>query len=127
MKLRVTLLARTLALLWAGFWTVFFVAESWAWRTPVHAALPWVGAGLLFVILALIPWRWETAGGILLVVAGLAVRTAYAIWPPPGLPLAGRVLTTVVFSGPPVAAGILFLLPQQNLWGDSGSGSRPKL
>lgn len=111
MKLRLALLACALALLWAGFWMFFFVAESWAWHTPVLVALPWVGVGLLFVFLALVPWRWELPGGLLLVVVGLSAGVAYAIWSPPrGLPVVSRVLTTVVFSVPPLAAGILFWL-----------------
>ena len=110
LKLRMALLARAVALLWSGFWMFFFVAESWAWHTPMRAALPWVGMGLLFVFLALVPWRWEVTGGLLLVVVGLSVGAAYVIWSPPRLPVASRVVTTVVFSGPPLAAGILFLM-----------------
>jgi hypothetical protein len=56
-KLLHVLLARALALLWAGFWMFFFVAESWAWHTPVPVALPWVGVGLLFF------WRWYRGAG----------------------------------------------------------------
>ncbi len=104
------LLARALALTWAGFWMVFLVAESCAWHTPVRVALPWVGVGLLFVLLALLPWRWELTGGLLLMVVGLSAGVAYALWSPPRLPVASRVLTTAVFSGPPLAAGILFLV-----------------
>jgi hypothetical protein len=110
MKLPLALSARALALSWAGFWMFVFVAESWAWHTPVRVALPWVGLGLLFVFLALVPWRWELMGGLLLVVVGLSAGVAYAIWSPPRLPVGSRVLTTVVFSGPPLAAGILFLM-----------------
>jgi hypothetical protein len=110
MKLRLALLARALALLWAGFWMFFFIAESAAWHTPVRVALPWAGVGLLFVCLALVPWRWEMTGGLLLMVVGLSAGAAYAIWSPLRLPIASRVLTTVVFSGPPLAAGILFLM-----------------
>jgi len=102
-------IARTLALLWAVFWLFFFVAESLVWRTPALVAAPWVGAGLLFVILGLLPWRWEVAGGLLLVVAGLLIGVAYAIWAPPGLPLASRLITTVALGGPPLVAGVLFL------------------
>jgi hypothetical protein len=58
----------------------------------------------------LVPWRWELTGGLLLVVVGVSAGVAYAIWSPPRLPVASRVLTTVVFSAPPVAAGILFLM-----------------
>ena len=104
------LLARALALAWAGFWMFFFVAESWVWHTPLRGAMPWVGVGLLFVVLALVPWRWEVTGGLLLVLAGLSAGVAYTIWPPAGLPLVGRVLTAVVLGVPPVAAGILFLM-----------------
>jgi hypothetical protein len=109
MKLRLALLARALALLWAGFWMFFFVAESWAWHTPVLVALPWVGVGLLFVVLALVPRRWELTGGLLLKVVGLSAGVAYAIWSPPRLRVASRVLTVIAFSGPPLAAGMLFL------------------
>jgi len=108
-KLRLALLARALALLWAGFWMFFFVAESWEWHTPVLVALPWVGVGLLFVFLALVPWRWERTGGLVLVIVGLSAGVAYAIWAPPRLPLASRALATLAFSGPPLVAGILFL------------------
>lgn len=101
--------ARALALLWAAFWFFFFVVESWVWHTPARVMALWAGAGLLFVILALVPWRWEKTGGFLLAFAGLLVGVAYSIWPPPQLPLASRVITTVVLSGPPLVAGIIFL------------------
>ena len=83
MELRLALAARALALSWAGFWMFFFVAESAAWHTPVRAALPWVGVGLLFALLALVPWRWETTGGLLLMVVGLSAGITYGIWSPP--------------------------------------------
>jgi hypothetical protein len=110
MKPGLALLARVLALSWAGFWMFFFIAESAAWHTPVRAALPWAGVGLFFLCLALVPWRWEAIGGLLLMAVGLSAGVAYAIWSPPQLPVASRILTTVVFSVPPLAAGILFLM-----------------
>jgi hypothetical protein len=115
MKRPLALLARALALSWAGFWMVFFLAESAAWHTPVPVALPWVGMGLLFVFLALVPWRWEMTGGLLLVVVGLSAGVAYAIWSPPQLSTGSRVLTTVVFGAPPLAAGILFLMHRRSV------------
>jgi hypothetical protein len=102
-------IARTLALLWAGFWLFFFVVESWAWHTPPLLAVSWVGVGLCFVILAIVPWRWEVAGGLVFVVLGLLIGVAYSIWPPQ-LPLASRMITTVLLTGPPIVAGILFLM-----------------
>lgn len=102
-------IARVLAMLWAVFWLFVFIAESLAWRTPALVAACWAGVGLLFVILALIPWRWEWSGGLLLVAAGFLTGVAYGIWGPPGLPGPSRVITTVVLAGPPLVAGILFL------------------
>ncbi len=90
-------------------WLFFFIAESLAYRTPALVTASWAGVGLLFVILALLPWRKELTGGILLAVAGLLIGVAYVIWAPPWLSLASRVITTVVFGGPPLVAGILFL------------------
>jgi len=40
--------ARALALLWAGFWTCFFIAESLVWHTPVYRMTIWVCVGLMF-------------------------------------------------------------------------------
>jgi hypothetical protein len=76
--------------------------------------LPWIGIGLLFVLLALIPWRWESVGGTLLIAAGLLAGVAYAIlwWRAP-LDLGTRLLTTFVFGAPPIAAGLLFLTHRQ--------------
>jgi hypothetical protein len=110
MKLRMVLLARALAALWAGFWLFFAIVESWVFHTPANAAAPWVGVALVFAVLALVPWHWEVPGGLLLVAGGLLVAMAYAIWGPPGLPLSSRVTTIAVLGLPPLAAGILFLV-----------------
>ncbi len=115
MKVPVALVARTLALSWAGFWTFFFVAESAAWQTPVSVGLLWLGLGLLFVVLSLVAWRWEAPGGLLLMAVGLVAGVAYAIWSPPHLSVVSRVLTTVLGSLPPVAAGILFVMHRRVL------------
>jgi hypothetical protein len=108
-KLRMVFIARVLALLWAMFWLFFFAAESLACHTPPLVATPWAGVGLLFVILALAPLRWEVAGGVLLVVIGMLIGGAYAIRARPGLPPASRVITIVALSGPPLVAAALFL------------------
>jgi hypothetical protein len=108
-KLWMVVTARVLALLWAVFWLFFFVAESVAWRTPAHVTASWAVVGLLFVVLAVLPWRKEGTGGLLLLFTGSSIGVAYVIWAPQGLPFASRVITTVVLSGPPLAAGVLFL------------------
>ena len=102
--------ARVLALLWAGFWMFFFIAESLTLHTPVHRMAMSVCVGLMFVLLALAPWRWEFPGGLMLMAAGVLAAIAYAIWGPPALPLTTRVTTLLVFGVPPSVAGILFLM-----------------
>jgi hypothetical protein len=102
--------ARVVALLWALFWLFFFVAESIAWHTPALIMALWVSVGVLFVGLALLPWRREAAGGSLLVIAGLLLGAAYTIWAPPGLPVLSHALTTIAFCGPPLLTGAVFLV-----------------
>jgi hypothetical protein len=109
-EIRMVFIARALALLWAGFWIWFFVAEGWAWHSPWRGMVFWAAVGLAFGILALLPWKWQTAGGVLLVVAGLLIAVVYATWAMPRLPFTIRAMTTVVFGGPPLVAGILFLI-----------------
>jgi len=110
MRLPMMVIARALALIWAAFWTFFFVAESWAWRAPARILTFWSGAGLVFMILALVPWGWEMTGGVLLAVAGPSIGLAYAIWSPAGLPLSNRMITNAFLSGPPLLAGLLLLI-----------------
>ena len=107
---RKILLARALALSWAGFWLLFFVAESWVWSAPLSVLACWAGVGLLFLIFALLPWRWEMTGGLALTVLGLLLAVAYPIWARAQLPTASRVISTVTLSGPPLVAGIVFLM-----------------
>lgn len=116
MKLWMVYGARALALLWAGFWIFFFVASVVVEGVSGHVILVGALVLLLFVILALVPWRWEATGGLLLVVMSLVIGVTYAIASAAivrsdgsRLPLAVRAITTVVFTGPPLLAGILFL------------------
>ena len=56
--------ARALALIWAGWWTFFGLASGLAeGLSPagvlLHATLP----GLIFLVSAVITWRWEAIGG----------------------------------------------------------------
>ena len=111
MRTSVVVIARALALLWAGFWTWFFVAESLAWQAPARVMAFWSGVGLTFVVLAILPWWFEATGALLLVAAGPLIGAAYEIWAPPHLPLSARVITSAMLSGPPLLAGVLLLLP----------------
>ena len=114
--------ARALALLLAGFWVFFFVGSVMVEPTPGHVIAVGPVVLLLFVTLALVPWRWEAAGGLLLVVMSLPIGVTYAIASASivrrdgsRLPLDIRALTTLVFTGPPLVAGILFLIHRHRI------------
>ncbi|MGD0696932.1 MAG: hypothetical protein ABSB82_19110 [Terriglobia bacterium] len=102
--------ARALALLWGGFWTLFFIAESLAWHTPMYRMAIWLCVGLVFVILALVAWRWEFTGGLMLIAGGVLAALTYGIWEPRELSLVSHVTTLLTFGVPPAAAGALFLI-----------------
>ena len=111
MKVHVlTLSARLLALAWAGFWMFFFVVESVVTHAPIRNAMGWIAFGLILCFVALIPWRWETAGGFLLVGLGVTGGIAYGLWSPAGLHIVAVVLTILVYTAPALVAGGLFLL-----------------
>jgi peptidoglycan/LPS O-acetylase OafA/YrhL len=110
MKSLLEISARTLALLWAGFWTYFFVAESYSTGAPTRIAIAGSGTCLLLIVLAFVPWRWEKTGGFLLIAVALAVGAVYAILAPHHLTTGVKALTTALLAVPPLIAGVLFLL-----------------
>jgi hypothetical protein len=104
---------RILALLWALLWVFFGAASGFAEGGGlsgmfVHTAMP----GLLFLISALVAFKWEFLGGILLMLEGLAVLIRYPFM------ARGFALPTVVFvlltmALPPIVAGILIFLSRR--------------
>ena len=96
------LAARGLAVIWAGGWTLFGILAGLgeggdATTVAGHLAVP----GLLFVAAAAIAWRWELAGGALLVLGGLLTHAVF--W------FATTAEGFVVLSLPGLMAGGLFL------------------
>ena len=102
--------ARVLALLWAGIWACFLIAEAMRLRAAGRGYLPWVGMGVLFVIVAFVPWRWQRMGGYLLLALGLVLGIDYELFAPPHLSAAMQALIVLTLSVPPVISGTLFLL-----------------
>jgi hypothetical protein len=91
-----------LALLWACFWTVFGllsgIGEGYGLSGILfHTALP----GLVFLIAAIVAWRWKVIGAILLLLEGLSTFMVY------GFSRTTAVFLTLTF--PPLLAGLLFL------------------
>jgi hypothetical protein len=90
--------ARTLALTWAAFWFAFGLLCGLQ-QGPLGAVMHTV-PGLIFLVSALIPWRWETAGAVLLILEAPIIGGFFHVRDPAlmaALPL------------PPLLAGCLFL------------------
>jgi hypothetical protein len=94
-------LARTLALVWAVWWTLFgLIAGMGEGYAPLgilaHATVP----GLIFLVAAVIAWRWEVIGGILLLLEGLGTLYVFGY----SRTIEGFLILTL----PPLVAGLLF-------------------
>ena len=96
-------IARGLALIWAG-WLAFFGLVSGAGEglrgilTNAPNALP----GLVFLVSAVIAWRWEAIGGVALLLCGLFVFFFFHI--------GKNLFLLLTMALPPLVAGFLFLV-----------------
>jgi hypothetical protein len=111
-------MARAIALVWAGWWTVFGllagIGEGGGLEGIfLHTLMP----GLIFLGVALLAWRWERAGGALLVLTGLVT-----------LPIFGYAQTPqgfVLLALPPLLAGLLYLLDSWTMRRPTGQSGAP--
>jgi hypothetical protein len=103
-------IGRGLALLWAGWWCFFGLASGLsegltAAGVLVHTAVP----GLVFLVSAFVPWRWEALGAVLLLVEGIVVLIAYPVMVSGRFPLSTIVFVSLTMALPPLVAGVLLL------------------
>lgn len=101
--------AHLILMLWAGTWAQFLISQALVWRSAIGNTTLWIALGLAFVLLALVPWRWEPQGGALLMVCGLALLLAYQLWPPTQLRPGIQALLAMLLTLPPLFTGLLFL------------------
>lgn len=101
--------AHVVTILWAGAWNQFFLSESLKWGAVVSASPLWIALGLIFVLLAILPWRWEAQGGALLFTCGIGLLLSYDIWPPRQLKEGHVVILELLLALPPLIAGLVFL------------------
>ena len=94
---RIVLGARVVTGLWALGWAAVSLVFAIGEGSLLHVAVP----GLLFVSLALIAWRWEAPGSILLVLSALVLPVVFR-----GL----KPLILLFMAIPPLLGGILFFL-----------------
>lgn len=105
--------ARALASVWAVWWTLFMLVSGAPERglTGILLNSPNALPGLLFLASAIVAWRREAAGGVMLVAVGLLLAIAFivagSIRPVPRSTIA---LMIPIIALPPIVAGILFLV-----------------
>ena len=112
-------LARALALVWAGWWTLFGVlAGIGEGLDPagifMHSAVP----GGLFLIAVALAWRWEAAGTGLLLVAGVLTMVVF--------PFARTLEGFLTLAAPPILAGGLFFADWTESLSTSAEPFKPK-
>ena len=107
-------IARALAMIWAGWWMYLGVASAFVEglnlvEVLVRTTLP----GLVFLVSAVIAWRWEAIGGVALVVESLLIFIAYPVMTYGSLPLSTVVFMLLTMGLPPLVAGSLFLVSRR--------------
>ena len=105
------LVAWTLIVLVTAFWLWFGIASAAAERL---GGMNWIGhlvvPGGVFVVTALVAWRWPIAGATLLVAEGLFVAIAYPITFGRRFPIFTTIMVWLTMAAPPLVAGALLLL-----------------
>jgi hypothetical protein len=106
--------ARVLSLIWAGWWVFFGVASGIDERgKPIEILLHAAAPGLVFLVSALVAWRWETVGAVLLLLEGLLVLIGYPLMVHGRFSLWTIVFVELTMALPPLVSGVLFLIASQ--------------
>jgi hypothetical protein len=103
-------MARIVALLWGGWWTFFGLASGIGEKLKatgilIHATAP----GLVFLVSALVAWRWPLAGGIVLLLEGVAVTIAYPLAFGSRFAVRTVLFVLATMAIPPLVAGAIFV------------------
>jgi endonuclease/exonuclease/phosphatase family metal-dependent hydrolase len=101
--------ARTLTLIWAGWWIFFGVATVLSEEFSPTGVLVLVCYTLIFLVSAAIPWFWEAIGAVALVCEGLIVLIGYPLMTFSHFPPSTILLVILTMALPPLVAGFLFL------------------
>lgn len=106
-------IAHVLVLVWAAFW-MWFGAVSGAEDAPggIWRNLPNALPGLLFLVLALMAFRWERALGWVFIFLGVGLAIFSIVEQDS---LVSVMMMLLLFAGPPLAGGILMLVRSKRL------------
>jgi uncharacterized membrane protein YhaH (DUF805 family) len=97
--------ARALAVLWGVVWITFNFLRMYGNLTDTMELLLYSAVCLMILAIVFIPFKWEAAGGILLILLGLFFYVLYLKYP-----LVGLYMPRLHDGGLPLIAGILFLI-----------------
>ena len=101
--------AQVMIVLWAVGWTKFLVSEFLTWRDEIRTTPLWLLLACVFMLVAIVPQRWEAQGGALLIACGLALLAAYDIWHPTEMKSGLVALLGLLLTVPPLTTGLYFL------------------
>lgn len=104
---------------WAAWTLIVLVTAFWLWFGIASAAAEHLGAmnwlghlvvpGGVFIVTALVAWRWPVAGAVLLIAEGLFVAVGYPVTFGRRFPIITTVMVLLTMAAPPIAAGALLL------------------
>jgi hypothetical protein len=124
----IRVIARVLAVCWAGFWVLFLLYNLAAGLTArARTPLRWDGGlfivlGLVVVVVpTLLAWRGKRVGGMALVIVGVACVVIGIIRPPGHLFGSGLIEALLMQALLPIVAGVLFLACGRKIGLASGS------
>jgi hypothetical protein len=101
--------ARIIALLWAGWWMFSGLASGSDEGLDILGILKQITTpGLLFLVFAVIAWRWEGIGALYLVATSLLIFVGYLFthnW----IEIQAALSMLIALAAPPLVAGGLFI------------------
>jgi hypothetical protein len=95
--------------IWAAFWIFFAIASFFTEPFSQATLFNVITFSVILAASAVITWRWETAGGIILVLESLLIFIVYPILFS-DLPLSTVLLVLATMALPPLITGCLALV-----------------
>jgi hypothetical protein len=124
----VRITARTLAAVWVTLWVFAVISSAMNVdsRRISRTELAIIDGVLLFVllVLAVLPWRWESVGGILLILASMLPIAVTATFVIGGDVEAATILFSAAIGLTPLVAGALFVAHAASRRGRAGEPSQ---
>jgi hypothetical protein len=104
-------MARSLSLMWAGWWTFFGLASGiHEGLSPCGVLIHTTKPGLIFLVSAAFAFCRPMSGGILLIVEGIFIMVAYPLIVRDTSPILTISFILVTMALPALLAGFLFIL-----------------